>query len=1005
MLRRESFPPVDFGRAKITTFYPGSSPEEVEEKITNRIEEELRSVQGVKDVRSLSQSGLSEISVRIDIDGANTKVVVDELQRALQRVQKLPTDLPEDPEFLEINAKEIPVLELAVEGPNINRQRDQFAKPHKDLIEDNKNVAEVRMGGFREKEFQVLLDPRKMARQRVGVPEVLDAIARRSQNIPAGYLRKGRDLRLVRALGETRTVEEIENIPIRMSESLTGLRVKDVARVVEGQEEAQTLARLNGKEATVLTITKKEGSDTLKINKGLYEQLDTFRKKLPADFNVVIYNDESKRVAESLDITIGNASQGLLIVIVVLLLFLPGWLGILTAISLPVSLFASAGMMHAAGATFNRMTMLGLIIALGMLVDNSVVVSEHYAALREKGIKVRDAAIQAAHQFWIAITASVMTTIAAFLPMLVTTGVMGQFIQWIPIVVTIALLICLLESLVLLPARLQFVLRKEGIQNKRLENRTRGFDRVRKFASPLIAFAIRRRYVFLMGLVALFVFSGLLTRYGNRFELFPPEAVEQYIARVELPLNTNIETTDKYVADLSNKAAAMMPKGVVDYIIGRAGIIQVGPNDPGAKTGENVGMLIIVVPRAKASDLNFREILATLRTIDRGEAEVLTFESVRNGPPVGKPLTVALRSNNYPELRGLADEILSFISTIDGVLDPQDDEIRGSPEFRILMDFEKLAAARLDLQTVGLNIRTALQGTVATSLTENGDDVDLRVRFDDVDRGSIEQLEALNIKNPLGNIVPLASLSKTVDDRSPSTRKHFDFKRSISVTAEVDPQKITSVELNARVAEFVKKTSKDFPSVSTVFGGEQESTAESLSSLVTALGLAFFGILAILVFMFSSYLKPFLVLTTIPLGLIGVLIAFFIHQRPISFLAMIGIIGLLGVVVNSAIILLDHIQFLRETNPERPLADILHEAAVNRLRPVLVTSITTVGGLFPTAYGIGGYDPMLVPMTLALGWGLVSATLLTIFWIPSGYMILEDLSRLVSRRKSPGEVL
>ncbi|MCB0342967.1 MAG: efflux RND transporter permease subunit [Pseudobdellovibrionaceae bacterium] len=999
-LRRESRPPVDFAKANIDTFYPGSSPAEVEEKITMKIEDELRSIEGIKDVTSVSQSGLSAIRVRADMDNADTERVMDDVQRAVQRVTDLPKDILDNPKFTKLNAKEIPILEMALIGSNESRQRDRFAEQLESILEDDPGVSSVRLTGYREREFQILLDPIKMQDLHVGITEVEKAVRERTQDIPAGFIRTPGDQKLVRVTGQVKTAEEMGDIVVRSNFSGQRIRIKDVAEVKDGSEDPSVTVRVNGEPATLIIVSKKADADAITVFERLQAHIDDFQKKrLTSGYQIITYNDEPSRIKNRLGIVINNALSGLVLVFIILLLFLPGVLGVMASLSLPLAIFGTLGMMPLMGVNFNNITMLALVIAIGMLVDNSVVISENYARLRLDGLNRRDASLKAVYQFWLPLAATVATTILAFLPMLVTKGIMGQFIRWIPIMVTVALTMSLLEAYFLLPARLKFTIRNLEAYRKKSEGTNSKartwFDDVRDRFEAFMQKAVYHRYIVLLAVTVLLVSSIVLSIFGNRFELFPREEVEYYYASFETSITSTLDYTDDLAGELSNTIMKTLGPEVVEYIISRAGVQQLGMGGEG-KNGDYVGMLVIAVPTDKAKDINPDEVLEKLRNLPKGEFTRLTFDASRRGPPVGEALNVTFRTNNYEQLRGIVDEFKQEISKVDGVVDLLDNEISGGPEYRIIPDHEALAKLNLSTEAVGKALRTALQGAIASELNIAGDEFSLRIRYANEQRATVDSLKSTKIMEPGGRLIPLMSIVNLKLSEAPPVRKHYNFKRSITVTAGVVPEKITSVVLNMKTRKIADSLLEKYDTVSMTYGGEEESTKESTGSLRNAMIIAIFSIFAVLVFLFKTFLHPLLVLTSIPLGLVGVSWAFFLHNKPLSFLALIGVVGLAGVVVNSAIVLVSYINDLIDEG-KLGLHEILAKASGNRLRAVLVTSLTTVGGLFPTAYSIGGHDSILVPMTLALAWGLVSGTILTLIWIPCGYAIIDDISGLFHR--------
>jgi multidrug efflux pump subunit AcrB len=997
-MNAESYPSVDFATAIIETDYFGATPEDIEVKITKPIEDELRGVSGIKDVRSISQAGRSKIVVRVDMD--NPKVIVKDvmgdIQRAIDRAKDLPVDLLDKPKFTEIKSEEFAAMELAVVGGNSHRKRDLISDALKEDIEDDKNVKAVILEGYREREFEILLSRNKLDDLHIGVDEVLKKIGARNTNTPGGNLETKSTQHLVRVDAKIRSAEELGEAPIRSTFSGGIIRLKDVAKVKDSDESARHLSRYMGSPATLLTIQKKGGADTLKLVGAVRPVLERYRKTYP-DYKFEIYFDEGVNVDQKLSTLSSNAISGLVVVVGVLLLFMPGPIGLMVSISLPVILLATIGLMPYMNQTLNSITILALIIAMGMLVDNSIVIAEEYIRRRQLGSTSIDAAVDTIEIMWVPISATAFTTIAAFLPMLVTTGIMGRFISPIPIIVTTALLFCLFECFLLLPMRLHFM--GSRIDVSKLEMKTGGwFDRIAKRFERFIDLTVRHRYLTAASMFGIFVFSMIMIGVFNKFMLFPPEQTKIYVARIELPEDTKVEKTYLVLEELEARIKEALPKDWLEHSVSVAGTSLIAPTDVRGSTGDNVGMVKMYATDEAKYHVPHTEFLAKLRHIKIPEATSLQFEEQINGPPVGAPVTVTFRSNQADSLRGMIDKVMNDLKKQKGIFDVKVDDVYGPPEVKVLLDFEKLDRFGLTAASVGNTVRTALTGTFVSDVTLNNKKAQIKVSFTDVSKENVDDLANVKIMDVRGNLIPLSNIAKFEQSRGTPQVKRLDFKRAKTITGNIETEVITSVKANQIAAESFKKYSEHHPDVTMVFGGEQESTNESMASLGNAMILALIGIYAIMVYIFRSYLAPGLIMTTIPMGLLGVSVSFFFHQRPVSFLAMIGVIGLAGIIVNNGIILIDFINQMRAEGNMK-LHDILVKAPTIRLKPVMATSLTTMGGLFPTAYGIGGADAMLVPMTMAMAWGLTTGTILTLVWIPSGYAIIEDMMNL--RNKIP----
>ncbi len=1003
-LTSESFPPVDIGQVIISTQYQGATAEDIEAKITKPIEDEIRSVTGIKEVKSVSQPGQSQIMTIVDIDNYPVDEVIADLQRAVDRVPDLPIDLENPPDFLEINTEEFPVIELAISGSNEGRLRDRVAVELEEALEDNKAISTINKTGFLERQFSIFVDPEKLQQYHVGLSEVTQAVASHNVTIPAGTLEANDQKTLVKLDGKIRDPKLLEDIVVRANFSGGTIKLKDVAQIVDDEEDARILTRINGESATLLIISKKSGADIIELADDVKATIARFQEKYEGQLKFNIYSDEGVRVGNRLNVLSSNGLAGLLLVVFFLMLFLPGRVGFMASLSLPLAVFATFGYLQVAGMSFNTITILAMVISIGMLVDNAVVIAENFVRLKAEGMNGKLAAIESVRTLWLPITATAFTTIAAFIPMLVTKGIMGQFIRGIPLVVTASLLLSLVECFILLPMRLVTKKDREEADNpdapshQPYEETDWFTTRVRPGFTRMVRRLIKHRYISAIAFSGLIIFSIFMMTVGNKFILFPANQTEIYIGRVELARGTTIEKSNEIMKDLTTKVYEVMGDDAkaVTSIVGKA---EDDPNDPKGKRGENVGLLrMFMTEKAKNSNLT-NEVLDRLRSIKYEGAE-LAFEAKVNGPPVGAPVTAIFRSNDPKELEQAIEKVKSQLQEVQGVFDVKIDDVYGEKE--VLVNVDTIKAKRLGLSTleIGQTLRAAIAGIPVTNVNVNNREVDYFVRLADSGRESSGDLLSLKVMNQQGDLIPLSRIAELKNVDGTPHIKRFDYKPAKTLTANIDDDVITSVEANAKVAEFYASISDQYKEVSLKFGGEAERTAESFESLLQALVLSLIGIFALLVFLFSSYIKPLIILTTIPLGLVGVSLAFFFHQRPMSFLALIGIVGLGGIIVNSGIVLISFIETLKEEKPDMPLLDILVEATGLRLRAVLVTSLTTVSGLLPTAYGIGGSDEFIIPMTLAMAWGLVSGTALALLWVPCAYAITEDMAGFFSRSKA-----
>ena len=994
-LQREAIPPVDFARAIITTVYPGSSPAEVEELITTKIENEIRLVDHLKDVHSLSQSGLSVITVRIDIDKTDTEKVINKLHQALQNVQGLPPEVLDPPKLQHIDAnRETPIVRVLIAGPDNNRTRDKISWNLKTKLEKIPGVSEIKMHNYKKRELTVLLSQKNMEKHHISSSEVISALEQKSTDVPAGYLESKTQRKLVRAPGKPRAVKDLENVIIRSNFSGQKIRIKDIAKVIDGAEEEKQRGYFYNSEknedyklspATSLLVTKTAKADTIKLVSHIKKDIKRFKHRLNKKYEALTGFNNGENTRKKLLIVINNGLTGLLIVFIVFFLFLPSRIGFMVSWSLPLSLLGVFAILPFMGVSFNTITMLAFVICIGMLVDNSVVIAEYYSRLTiEDKILPASAALKSIRQFVKPITATVLTTVAAFLPMLVTTGVMGGFIKWIPVVVTTALLMSLFESFFLLPNRLQWLPQKRpGRYQKGLLNK---FRQVENLFEKFIKRTVAKKYICLAFIALLFFSTVLVFQLASRINLFEFSSPEFYTAQLKPKANSSIELLDKKTQQVADRMQSVFGgKKTIQWFFA-------------SLDNQSAKIILKVKPSARRT-LKYKNILNKLRKTDKGPLERLDFNIMVGGPPIGKALNAAIQSGNRKDIRDFIDEVFPKIEKIPGLVglksNPERD--RGT-EYKVQTDSKTLARLGLDFRSVGLALRTALEGHIVTELTENNESFYIRVKQDPEHMSSLEELKKIKIKEMFGRQVSLSEVAEIREVQAEPYKKSYNFEPVVFLEADVNPKVTTSLQVNKEAKKIIEKAIKNHPSLSFKMIGEQETTEESLRSLINASILAVFAIFTILIVLFRSFLLSLLILSCIPLGLIGVIWAFFLHQKVLNFFALVGIVGLAGVVVNSAIILISFILKLKKEEPEKPLSEIVVKASKMRFRPIMITNLTTMGGLLPTAYGIAGFEPLLMPMTLALFWGLFTATFLTLIWVPCAILIIEDAKKFVSSR-------
>jgi multidrug efflux pump subunit AcrB len=994
-MKREAFPRVNFRQVRVLTVYPGASPVDVEKKVTIPIEEKLREVEGLDSVRSISRNSESDISIKIDLEHSNPDGVVNDIRRAVDRVTNLPSQVKDRPIVTEQKSSNFPVLEFAIHGAMDEMELQEMGRFIEDEMRKVSGVSRVDAFGKRKEEWRIRVDPDLKKKFTIGFADIINAISKRNISVPAGsFLRPiTQDIRVT---GEISEINDIKNIPIRSNETGNAILLSQVANVKDTYERPRVLAVVNGEPAYVLQIIKKDSADIIRTVEAVQGRIEELKKQIPANIQFTELNNEGARALKRLDVVITNSLQGLFLVVVVLILFFSFKDSLLTSLSLPLTLFAATIAFPIFDVSFNLVSMLGIIISLGMLVDNSIIISENIYKYRSKNYDSREAAVLGASELFVPIIGSYLTTVAAFLPMAFMSGIMGKFIWQIPFMVIVALTLSLFESFLLLPVRYaQFTSnetkkRSKGRERFRsvLEN---GFESLKAKFTRFITNVVGRPFLALGCILIVFLSSCGLVGLMN-FNLFPKEGIDYVLVRAEFPPDFSAQETAKqlqYFQPILNK----IKKEEVQSVILKIGIQQTDPTDPLTRIGEQLGMAqIILVPeteRKRTAQEIFGELEPDLKKLPN--AISVMVDLVVNGPPIGAAVTVAIEGRDYKVLKQISNEMQDFLRKQEGVININDDYKPGREEIQIRVKDTASAITGIDTEITAYYVRTAMEGLEASNLRKGKDEVRIIIQNDDRFRDGIEDLDSIRISNKFGLLTPITAVTTKTTVQGIEALYHNDYEKAITVLADVNEAITSSSIVNGKIVDEFGNIGKKYPGYKIKFRGEQEETAKSMVSLLVAGVLAFFGIFAILAIIFNSIKKPVLILLSIPLGFVGVVFGFLISGKALSFLAMIGIIGLAGVIVNASIVLVDTIEEFQSRG--EGLLESLITASSERFRPILVTTMTTMAGMIPTAYAIGGSDPLLIPMTLSLAWGLGFGTFGSLIFIPASFSAYYKLKK------------
>lgn len=1028
-LNREAFPNIDFDIVTVSTILPGAAATEVEKLVTIPIEEELKSVTGIDKITSSSIESRSGIAMWLDPDEGDTRKIIDDIRSAIDRVDDLPED-SEKPLISEITSSRMPIVEIALSSkiiknePAVSEHRlRELARMLEKRFLDLDGVAQIARRGWRDREMIVELNPYALEKFYISSNQVIDALKQKNINLPGGKLKTQKEEIMVRTLGEFETAREIRKVFVRANDLGQFVRIQDVATVTDGFDDEVYLEKTIGLKSISLTVLKKEKSDVIKMVDNVLRVTEKFKKKYSRVIEVSKVNDISFFVRRRLRVLMNNSLMGIVLVVISLFFFLNWRIGIMVALGMVTALAGSFAYLGLTGATLNLISMFGLVMVVGMVVDDAIIVAENIYSHLEQGEGPFEAAVNGTKEVVAPVTATIVTSIAAFGPLMYMSGIMGKFVFFIPFTVIVTLIASLFESFFILPSHVYDISKDSSKATTAASKENGWFLKLRdNIYQPTLKWALSHRAITLLLMTILFIGSiAILVNFG-KFKLFSG-AIDTFQVKFEAPKGYSLKQTNEF-AEIIEKEVEKLPKDELDTFTTRIGIVQKDINDPSTKRGTNYGQIAIYltpeVTRERPSEVIIGEIRekviwllqkskirAKKKNYDPRLARKLLsleFEKLQGGPPVGKPISVEIRGEDFKILRNIARDIKNRLTKIPYTRDITDDLGRGKNEIRVIVDEKKAIYAGVSVLSIASAIRTAFEGTVATSIRNANEEIEVRVRFPEKYRRSLKSLNNVYVNNPSGQLIPVTKLAKFKREIGIEYINHLDHDRVLRVNADVNEKKTTSDAVNRQLMKIIPKVESKYPGYTIRAGGEFEDTRKSLDSLKKAFGIAVLIIFLILASLFRSIIQPATVMLAIPFSFIGVIIAFVTHGEYFGFLAMMGIIGLSGVVINDSIVLVDFANKIRIKHPEKPIKEVALEAGKTRLRAVLLTTITTVLGLLPTAYGIGGLDPFLVPAALAFSWGLAFSTSLTLVIVPIFYTWADNISnffqRLVGSKKS-----
>ena len=997
----EMFPVVEKDAIKIITEYDGASPEEVEKQVTIPIEDTLDNIEDIDFYYSTSSEGASSVTLRL-----KPEADVDELLRTTRDLVDAIDGFPEEAEEPEISKDKtrFPVISVSIFGETRQSLLFSNAKKIKQKIMQLDGVAGVGIAGNRDDEIWVIIDPSIISAKKISTNEIITGLRSNIRDLPGGSVKAIEGDILLRGLGSS-SIKSIENITLKNNEIGGQLLLKEVASIEQRLEDENSVGRFNGKKAVNMSITKTADASVFDVSKGVREIIQNF--SLPSGLEVSVFGDFSKNVKTRLDTVKSSGIIGLTLLLLSLYIFLNSRVAFITAFGIPVSFLVAAFGMYVFGFTINMVSLFAFLVALGMIVDDAIIVTENTYRHIESGMDPVAASKKGAKEVFWPIVASTFTTIAAFLPMLSISGTLGKFIEVIPLVVTVALLGSLMEAFVVLPSHCASFLKKSKEVNKK-EKWKHALSVYEKFLKK----SINNRY--LVSSITVGVLCVVIAFAITRIPYYQFGKVDsgQFFINAEASITSSLKDTEKLAIKMEESILAELSDDELDSLHTNVGVTFKDLNS--YELGSHY--IQIIVSLKKMSPQGFVDYIVTplfnmsfdsYGVRDRSEKDIinklrnnlssisglqkLAVKKVEGGPG-GYDIVIGVVGQDQKQLTKYAKDIENFLSQIDGVKDVNQDQDPGKVEFKYKIN-NRGKELGLTQAEIAESVRTGYLGLETAYFNLDGERVPVRLIYSEKYRNDSSKLEQLPIVLESGKTIYLAEVADTELSRGMNTVKRRDGQRLATIRADVEPTIITPLEVTAIFDKKYKSIFERDKSYDYMYLGEKKRSRENFADMKKTAFISLAIIFFILAMLFKTIVDPLVVLFSIPFAVVGVILGHIIFNYNLQFLSVIGLLALIGIVVNDSLILIDFLKKLRSEGKNKIEATI--EACNVRARPIVLTSVTTFLGISPLIFFATGQTKFLSPMAVSLGFGLLFATILILIVLPCFYLIMDDLRETI----------
>lgn len=984
-LKVDLFPEIDLPVAVVATTYEGAAPQEIEKLVTEPIESSVGTIEGIDTIQSVSENSASLVIMLFDY-GISIDNVLNDVR---EKVDQVSGSLPDDarsPNVMRLDPQQTPVIYLGLSGAPIEELQDVAEQSIQPDIERANGVASATIIGGIEREIRVELNQSRMEQFGLTGGEVAQVLQAENRSVSAGTVERGSQDVAIRIDGEYTSLDEIEKTQLTLQSGET-ITLKDIARIEDTFKERGSMASVNDEEALAFSVMKQSDANTVEVADAVKKAMADINAQYEdrgIEMNVIV--DTSEYITEAMDTVISNMVIGGILATLILLVFLRSIRTTLViAFSMPIAIISTFTLMYFTGETLNVLSMGGLALGIGMMVDSSIVILENIFRKRELGMPIKEAALEGGSELAGAVFASTLTTVVVFLPMILIEGLAAQLFRPLSIAVIFALTMSLAAALTLIPMLSSKMLGNvkvsfDGEGSKGIVNRI--LTRVQDVYGKILEKALRFRKTVAL-IVSLVVIGSLALIPFLGFELMPDEDSGQISITLTTPSGSTLESTNEAVRQVTEKLDVLEDN--IDIVFVNTGGDATGVG--GGGSGE--AMLMIELIDASERSITTQQFVRQASDLmnDVTGAEVIVQESSEGMASGGSPIQIEITGDNLDVLEDLSQQVVWLIDDIEGTLNVESSTDEGSPQLEVIVNRDVASEYGLSYQQVMTELNLAFNGETATYFKEEGNEYDVTVAFPKEETKTIRDLETMIIRNNQGVDIPLQAVAELRQTAGPSAINRTDQSRTVNVTSDVTGRDLGSVTTDINNA-LTQVTLPDGYNINT--GGQSEQMEEAFGQLLLALALGIFLVYTVMAIQFESFTYPFIIMFSMPTMIVGVILGLLVTGISLSTVAMIGLIILAGIVVNNGIILVDYINQLRERGWDRVEAII--ESGKSRLRPILMTTLTTALAMVPMALGIGEGAETQQPMAVTVVFGLMASTIFTLLYVPVMYVIVDNVT-------------